>query len=76
MTRTADPVFETAAGEDLSAFFGAVRQPIESAETLPPACYTDEGLFRREQRDIFRRGWIGIGRADAERESGKRFWQA
>ena len=70
MVRTGIPNLETAPGEELRAFFAAVRQPIGTSETLPPACYTDEGLFRREQRDIFRRCWIGIGRADRWKRDG------
>lgn len=70
MARTGDPDLETAPREDLRAFFAAVRPPIETSETLPPACYTAEDLFRREARDIFRRCWIGIGRADRWKRDG------
>lgn len=47
-----------------------VRKPIETARTLPPACYTDEEIFARERETIFRKSWIGIGRSDRWRDSG------
>ncbi|RZV42224.1 MAG: Rieske (2Fe-2S) protein, partial [Acidimicrobiales bacterium] len=34
------------------------------ASTLPPAAYTDAELYEREQRLVFRQGWVGVGRAD------------
>ncbi|MGI9412655.1 MAG: aromatic ring-hydroxylating oxygenase subunit alpha [Hyphomicrobiales bacterium] len=50
--------------QDLRAALARVRQPIETAATLPPACYTDEALFRTERDAIFGSSWIGVGRAD------------
>lgn len=41
-----------------------VRPPIESAATLPPRCYSDPAVLERERDLIFRRGWVGLGRAD------------
>lgn len=68
--RNGEPDLRTATVDELRAFFAAVRPPIETSETLPPACYVDESLFKREQRDIFRRCWIGIGRADRWKRDG------
>ena len=34
------------------------------AHTLPPAVYMDDALARLEEDRIFRRNWVGIGRAD------------
>src|SRR6185369_17381626 len=44
--------------------YEAVRRPLLEAETLPPACYTDEAFFKREVETIFMREWNFIGRAD------------
>jgi len=41
-----------------------VIAPIESASTLPPACYSDVSLTDTERDAIFRTSWIGVGRSD------------
>ena len=38
--------------------------PAEQAFSIPPECYTSEDLFQEEFEKIFRRNWIGLGRAD------------
>jgi phenylpropionate dioxygenase-like ring-hydroxylating dioxygenase large terminal subunit len=35
---------------------------VDSAETLPPACYTDPQFFAFEKEVIFRREWLCVGR--------------
>ncbi|MEM7226419.1 MAG: aromatic ring-hydroxylating dioxygenase subunit alpha [Pseudomonadota bacterium] len=42
----------------------AVLPPIETAPSLPFEVYSDEAVLRWEQAAIFRRAWIGLGRAD------------
>ncbi len=42
----------------------AVRHPVSSSLTLPPACYHDDGWLEHEVDCLFRRGWFGIGRRD------------
>ncbi len=32
----------------LDAALGRVKSPIATAATLPPACYTDAGVYERE----------------------------
>ncbi|MFT5112383.1 MAG: phenylpropionate dioxygenase-like ring-hydroxylating dioxygenase large terminal subunit [Parasphingorhabdus sp.] len=36
-----------------------------SSATLPPVCYSDSGIFDYEVENLFRRGWVSIGRADS-----------
>ena len=43
--------------------------PPERALSLPPVCYVDAGWARHEAA-LFRRGWIGVGRADQVAEPG------
>ena len=50
--------------DQLRAQLASVTPPIETSETLPPSCYSDENFFRQELRSIFHRSWIGIGRTD------------
>ncbi len=38
--------------------------PVEQAASLPPACYRDAAVLKAELETIFRRRWVGIGRAD------------
>lgn len=44
--------------------FDAVRQPLETAEALPPFCYHDPQFYACELDTIFRRKWLLIGRND------------
>ena len=44
--------------------------PLEVARSLPPSCYTDERIAEAEVDAIFRRGWIGVGRADRVAQPG------
>jgi phenylpropionate dioxygenase-like ring-hydroxylating dioxygenase large terminal subunit len=54
----------------LEAALGRVQAPIATAATLPPACYTDAGVFERERRAVFQRSWVGVGRTDRWKEPG------
>ena len=42
----------------------ACARPASQAHSLPPACYRDPAIAEAEVDRLFRRGWIGIGRAD------------
>jgi phenylpropionate dioxygenase-like ring-hydroxylating dioxygenase large terminal subunit len=46
---------------------------IESAETLPPACYTDAGFYEFEKEALFTREWLCVGRVDWVKEAGDYF---
>lgn len=48
---------------DPSAYRG-VRNPIDSAQSLPPHCYSAEPFFRREVDRIFLKTWNLVGRGD------------
>ena len=43
---------------------------VESAMSLPPACYVDDAVTQIEIDRIFRDGWIGVGRADQVKGAG------
>jgi len=47
-----------------------VRPPIATTATLPPAMYTSEEIAATERDAIFRKSWVGIGRADRLKEPG------
>jgi phenylpropionate dioxygenase-like ring-hydroxylating dioxygenase large terminal subunit len=36
--------------------------PIETAETLPPACYVDPGFYAFEKEAVFNHEWLCVGR--------------
>ncbi|HEY2032163.1 MAG TPA: aromatic ring-hydroxylating dioxygenase subunit alpha [Rhizomicrobium sp.] len=58
------------------AFFDALEssnEPIESANTLPPACYTDEAFYRFEQEAAFNHEWLCVGREAQVKEPGDYF---
>ena len=55
---------------DLLQQFDAVRAPTESSATLPPRAYSDMDIFELEQHRLFRRLWVGIGRADRWSKAG------
>jgi len=48
------------AAEDVSA----CRLPLKEAATLPPAAYTDEGIWERERTRVLARGWLPLARVD------------
>src|SRR5258706_8429494 len=41
--------------------YAAVRRPIDTAETLPPWCYSSPTFFEREREKIFFKSWNCIG---------------
>ncbi|MBC6439999.1 MAG: aromatic ring-hydroxylating dioxygenase subunit alpha [Rhodospirillales bacterium] len=43
---------------------GRVAPPFPASPTLPPSCYVDAEVLTAEQSAIFRKSWVGIGRAD------------
>lgn len=45
----------------------------EQAETLPPACYTDEEFFRFEKDALFYREWLCVGREEWVDKAGDYF---
>jgi len=53
--------------------YAAVRRPLLEASTLPPACYTSPGFYRREVQTIFMKVWNFIGRADRIPDAGDYF---
>lgn len=58
------------------AFFDSLEssnEPIETANTLPPACYTDELFYRFEQEAAFNHEWLCVGREAQVKEPGDYF---
>lgn len=55
------------------ALYAKVRAPLDTAETLPPWCYTSEEFYRAEVRNIFLREWNFLGRADRVPQAGDYF---
>lgn len=45
------------------SFESSILDTVE-ADTLPPACYTDEEFFRFEKEALFFREWLCVGRAE------------
>ncbi len=59
------------AGLDIvQALHANCGQPFEDAHAMPPAVYTSEAFLALEQRHIFRREWLCVGRADTLAETG------
>ncbi len=56
--------------KDLTDALAAVTAPIETAATLPPACYTDASVAGLERDAVFRTSWIGVGRSDRWKAAG------
>jgi nitrite reductase/ring-hydroxylating ferredoxin subunit len=46
---------------------------LDQAETLPPACYTDQAFYDFEKAALFDREWLCVGREDQAREPGDYF---
>jgi len=44
--------------------------PWQTAATLPAECFVDDRVYAIEQEQIFRRGWVGVGRSDRWRTPG------
>ena len=66
MSRT---IFNDEFFEGLQSSLGDVTE----AETLPPACYTDEEFFEFEKDALFNREWLCVGREDWVKNPGDYF---
>lgn len=58
------------------AFFDSFESsvaPLDRAETLPPACYTDAGFYEFEKEALFNHEWLCVGREDWVAEPGDYF---
>ena len=51
----------------------AIRRDYRSATLLPKRAYQDPGIHDWERREILRRDWIPVGRADEAPEPGSYF---
>ncbi|MBC8270260.1 MAG: aromatic ring-hydroxylating dioxygenase subunit alpha [Rhodospirillaceae bacterium] len=56
--------------EQLNAELAAVSGPVNTAATLPPACYADANVAELERDAVFRTAWIGLGRSDQWKTAG------
>jgi phenylpropionate dioxygenase-like ring-hydroxylating dioxygenase large terminal subunit len=56
--------------EQLFTDLSGVVGPIETAATLPPACYADASVAEIERDAVFRTSWIGVGRSDQWKAAG------
>ena len=57
-------------------FFESLKSsigPVDEAEMLPPACYTDAGFFEFEKDAIFAREWLCVGRQEWVKAPGDYF---
>ncbi|WP_165855652.1 aromatic ring-hydroxylating oxygenase subunit alpha [Marinobacter sp. JSM 1782161] len=64
------------AGFQSDAFFDQLdssTRGIESADTLPPLCYTDPEFYEFEKEALFNHEWLCLGRADQIPEAGDYF---
>jgi phenylpropionate dioxygenase-like ring-hydroxylating dioxygenase large terminal subunit len=59
--------------EQLFASFEASIRDVNSAEMLPPVCYTDAGFYDFEKQAIFDREWLCVGRESWALEPGEFF---
>ena len=58
------------------AFFASLSRSaegVETAEALPPACYTDAEFYAFEKAALFNREWLCVGRESQVREAGDYF---
>ena len=54
----------TAIDRTLRDQLSRIVDPIETAPSLPFACYSDEAVARLEHSAVFEKSWIALGRAD------------
>ena len=59
--------------EQLFASLESSIREINSAEMLPPVCYTDPGFHEFEKEAIFNREWLCVGRENWAQEPGEFF---
>lgn len=50
--------------DELRRQLSEVTSDLNVSATLPPACYSDDTIFRHEADAIFHHSWVGIGRLD------------
>jgi phenylpropionate dioxygenase-like ring-hydroxylating dioxygenase large terminal subunit len=58
------------------AFFESLKRsdgPVETAQTLPPACYVDADFYRFEVEALFNHEWLCVGRESWAAEPGDYF---
>ena len=53
--------------------FNSSLGDVTEAETLPPACYTDDDFFEFEKDALFNREWLCVGREDWVKNPGDYF---
>ncbi|HIF99616.1 MAG TPA: hypothetical protein EYQ54_21760 [Myxococcales bacterium] len=51
----------------------AVREQPERSSGLPARCYTDPAFYELEKERVFRRSWLGVGRAEQVSNPGDYF---
>lgn len=56
-----------------SAEIAAVRDRPERSSSLPARCYTDPAFYELEKERVFRRSWLGVGRAEQVANPGDYF---
>jgi phenylpropionate dioxygenase-like ring-hydroxylating dioxygenase large terminal subunit len=59
-----------------NAFFESLKSsdgPVETIETLPPACYVDSDFYRFEVEALFNHEWLCVGRESWAAEPGDYF---
>jgi hypothetical protein len=64
------------AGMFTDAFFDGLSrstESVETAETLPPSCYTDADFYAFEKEALFNHEWLCVGRVDWVKEQGDYF---
>jgi nitrite reductase/ring-hydroxylating ferredoxin subunit len=64
------------AGLFTDAFFDGLSrsvEDVETAETLPPSCYTDADFYAFEKEALFNHEWLCVGRVDWVKEQGDFF---
>ena len=66
-----------AVDEGLSALCAAIgraaARPLEEGTTMPPAAYTSPALLELEQRELFEKEWICLGRVEEVPKTGDYF---
>ena len=55
---------------ELKRQLSAVTPDPDRSMGIPPACYADDEVLKRELKAIFHSGWVGLGRADRWPDAG------
>jgi phenylpropionate dioxygenase-like ring-hydroxylating dioxygenase large terminal subunit len=56
--------------DELRHQLSEVTSDRNASASLPPACYSDDTLFRHEADAVFHHSWVGIGRSDRWKSPG------